>query len=134
MAQGSRRSRSREVAVGDRIFARGKVADDRKSVPAGIIIVMTKADIAQKQDRERAEWQRRGIVGTVSNVNPTTKEVTSNHARAKAACLSLSKSPANGAIPPLRARIGEFSDAKISTFEELKIGDQVRRAWREKYG
>src|SRR4051812_35834451 len=48
-----------DVGVGDRVFARGKTSDDSKTVPARVLIVMTKADIAQKQERDRAEWRRR---------------------------------------------------------------------------
>src|SRR5437773_2496229 len=42
-----------EVAEGDRVWARGKVADDHKSVPAIALVVMTKADLAKKQEEER---------------------------------------------------------------------------------
>src|SRR5436190_23784956 len=52
-----------DVAEGDRIMARGNVAADQKSVPALMVIVMTKGDLAKKQDAERAEWRRRGIPG-----------------------------------------------------------------------
>ena len=55
-----------DLAEGDRVMAMGKVADDKKSVPTRAVIVMTKADIA-KQDAERAEWRRRGILGVVSS-------------------------------------------------------------------
>jgi hypothetical protein len=55
-----------EVGEGDRIMARGTVDIEHKSVPALQIIVMTKGDLAKKQDAERAEWRRRGIVGVIS--------------------------------------------------------------------
>ena len=42
-----------DVGVGDRVWARGKVSEDQKSVPALALIVMTRADIAQKQERDR---------------------------------------------------------------------------------
>src|SRR6185503_13106366 len=45
-----------DLAEGDRIMARGTVAEDRKSVPASQIIVMTKGDLSKKQEAERAEW------------------------------------------------------------------------------
>ncbi|HEV2883747.1 MAG TPA: hypothetical protein VGW36_02755, partial [Pyrinomonadaceae bacterium] len=41
-----------EIAEGDRVFARGKTSEDRKTVPARVVVVMTKADIAKKQDAE----------------------------------------------------------------------------------
>src|SRR5438309_1037667 len=66
---------SADVGEGDRVLAMGKVADDRKSVPARVVVVMTKADITKKQEQERAEWRRRGILGVVSAVKPDTKEI-----------------------------------------------------------
>ena len=36
---------------------------------------MTKSDITQKQQRETAEWQKRGIAGTVASADPATKQV-----------------------------------------------------------
>src|SRR5258708_5706368 len=65
-----------DVGVGDRVLALGKVSDDHASVPAKTVAVMTKGDIAQKQEHERAEWRRRGIAGEVTGLNPQTKEIT----------------------------------------------------------
>src|SRR6267142_2802384 len=115
-----------DIAEGDRVLARGKVADDHKSVPARTVVVMTKGDIAKKQEAERAEWRRRGILGVISTIKPETKEIT------------ISTRAAAGPQPviiPVSEKIDlkryapdsiKFSDAKPSTFEELKVGDQVR--------
>src|SRR5437773_6732169 len=65
-----------DVGEGDRVWARGKVADDHKSVPAVALIVMNKADIARKQEAERAEWKRRGILGIITALKPESKEIT----------------------------------------------------------
>ena len=62
-----------DLAEGDRIMARGAVSEDRKSVPASQIIVMTKGDLAKKQDAERAEWRRRGILGVITALKPDNK-------------------------------------------------------------
>ena len=64
-----------EVGVGDRVLARGRFAEDQKSIPAVAVIVMTKADLAQKRQRERAEWQKRGVAGTIAALHPETKEI-----------------------------------------------------------
>jgi hypothetical protein len=116
-----------EISVGDRVFARGRVSDDQKSVMVRALVVMTKADIAKKHERDRAEWRRRGILGTVTAVNPATKEVT------------VSTQTAEGAKPLVVAAGGEkvvfrryapdsvkFADAKTSNFGELKVGDRLR--------
>jgi len=52
-----------DVQPGDRILVRGKLADDGKSVVAAAVIAMKKVDIAEKQSREREEWQRHGFGG-----------------------------------------------------------------------
>src|SRR6202158_5307664 len=64
------------VAVGDRAFVRGHMAEDQKSIVAVAVIIMTKAELAQKQERDRAEWTRRGLAGPVTALNPETKELT----------------------------------------------------------
>jgi hypothetical protein len=115
-----------DIAVGDRVFARGRVADDHKSVPALTLIVMTKADIAQKQERERAEWRRRGLLGVVSALNPATQEITIQ---------SRSQQGVSNVIIPAGEKVEfrryapdsiKFSDAVPSSFAELKVGDQLR--------
>ena len=44
-----------DVGEGDRVYARGRVAADQKSVPALQLIVMSKGDIAKKREAELAE-------------------------------------------------------------------------------
>ncbi len=115
-----------EVSEGDRVWARGKVSDDHKTVPAAALIVMTKADLAKKQESERAEWRRRGILGVVAAVNPATKEVTIS---------SRSMAGMQSVVIPVSDKVDirryapdsiKFSDAKTSTFDEVKVGDQLR--------
>ena len=64
-----------DIGVGDRVIAQGRVADDRKSVPAKRVVLMTKAAIAQKQEHDREEWKLRGIVGRITSLNVETKEI-----------------------------------------------------------
>ena len=115
-----------DVAEGDRVWARGKVSDDRKSVPAAAVIVMTKADIAKKQEAERAEWRKRGILGVITALKPDTKEITiSNRTGAGMQAVII---PVVDKVEMRRYAPDSinFSDAKVSTFEELKVGDQLR--------
>src|SRR5260370_8628648 len=64
-----------DVQTGDRILVRGKLADDGKSVLALSVVAMTKTDIAEKQFRDREEWQRHGTGGLVSSVDPPSSTV-----------------------------------------------------------
>ncbi|HZE68610.1 MAG TPA: hypothetical protein VE135_03665 [Pyrinomonadaceae bacterium] len=115
-----------DVAEGDRVWARGKVSDDRKSVPAAAVIVMTKADIAKKQDAERAEWRRRGILGVITALKTETQEITIS---------SRTMAGTQSVVIPVSEKVElrryapdsiKFSDAKPSSFAELKVGDQLR--------
>src|SRR5262245_2692601 len=65
-----------DLAVGDRVMARGNVSADQKTVPAVMVIVMTKGDLAKKQEAERLEWRRRGILGVITALKPESKEIT----------------------------------------------------------
>lgn len=115
-----------DVAEGDRVWARGKVSDDHKSVPAVALVVMTKADIASKQERERAEWRKRGILGVITGLKPETKEITiSTRSLAGTQVVMI---PVSGKADVRRYAPDsiKFSDAKPSVFEELKLGDQLR--------
>jgi len=44
-----------DVAAGDRLLARGSAAQDAKPSAAKTVIIMTKADVAKKQEYDRAE-------------------------------------------------------------------------------
>lgn len=115
-----------EVGEGDRIMARGTVDVEHKSVPALQVIVMTKGDLAKKQDAERAEWRRRGITGVVSSLKPDTKEITISH-RAMGATQSIVMQVGDNTEMRRYAPDSiKFSDAKPSAFSELKVGDQLR--------
>ena len=62
-----------DFTTGDSVFARGRMSDDRKSMPALEFYVMSKGDIAEKKERERSDWSKRGIAGTVCAINAETK-------------------------------------------------------------
>jgi hypothetical protein len=120
-----------DIGSGDRVLVRGRVSGDQKSILAVSVIVMTKADVATLQEAERLDWQRRGIGGTATAVNPDRKVFTiavpggpspaANGARSQTITLAANAIPQRYAPDSVK-----FSDAKPSTLEEIKAGDQVR--------
>ena len=116
----------KDVGVGDRVRARSRVGDDQKPGPAISVLVMSKADLAKKQDAEKLEWQRRGVSGTITAVNPDSKEVTLSarvRGETKAIVVESSEKAQYRRYSPDSIR---FSDAKPSEFADLKAGDQMR--------
>lgn len=115
-----------EVAEGDRVMAMGKVSDDHKLVPARTLIVMTKADLAKKQEADRAEWKRRGILGIISAIKPETKEITITSrtmAGPQTVTIPISEKVELRRYAPDSIK---FADAQTAKFDELKVGDQLR--------
>ena len=115
-----------DVAEGDRVYARGNVTEDKKSVPATMIILMTKGDIAKKQEAERLEWRRRGILGVITAIKPDTHEIViANRTLAGTQSVTL---PVGDKTEMRRYAPDsiKFSDAKPSSFSDIKVGDQLR--------
>lgn len=115
-----------DITAGDGIYARGYVSEDRKSVPAQKVIVVSQSDIAKRQEKERAEWKQRGIMGIISGLNPTAHEITITYR---------SLAGPQPVVIPLTEKVKmlryapdsiKFADAKPSEFAELKVGDQLR--------
>lgn len=113
-----------DVAVGDRVAARGPISEEDKTVAAKTIIVMTKTDLAQKHEQDRQGWQK-GVVGIVSAVNPDTKEVTitTRGANPKPVIVDISSNPNFLRYAPGSYR---FDEAKAGTFADIKLGDNLR--------
>ena len=114
-----------DIGVGDRIMVRGHISDDQKTLLATSAIVMSKADIAQKQAAERAEWQR-GVGGLVSSVDSVTSTITISTASfgaTKKIAVHVSKDTILRRYAPDSVK---FDDAKPGTFAQIQAGDQLR--------
>jgi len=115
-----------DFGVGDSVFARGRLSEDRKAMPALEFYVMSKGDIAEKRERERDEWRKRGIAGTVSAVNADAKEITIDTRTAEGAKPIVITTKADTKFRRYAPDSVRFNDAKTSSIAELKSGDQLR--------
>jgi len=112
-----------DVTVGDRLIARGPVADD-KTVPVRTVMIMSKSDVAQKQQRDQADWQKRGITGIASAVNAGSNEIiiTTRGRDSKTVTIDASGATFRRYAPDSL----KFADAKPSTIAEVAPGDTIR--------
>jgi hypothetical protein len=111
-----------DLAVGDRVVAVSKQPADGKSVDASAILVMTKSDVAQIQQKEQEDWRRRGMTGTVTAMDPAARTVTFR-AGMRTVTLKAADNTMFHRYSPDSAR---FADAKPSSLGEIKVGDQLR--------
>ena len=115
-----------DISVGDRVVVRGRVSDDQKTLLATVVMDMSKADVAKKQAAESADWQRRGVGGLVSSVDPvaSTIEITTmGFAGTKKTLIHVSKDTLLRRYSPDSAK---FEDAQPGTFDQIRPGDQLR--------
>jgi hypothetical protein len=115
-----------EFGVGDSVFARGRMSEDRKSLPALEFYVMSKGDIAQKRERETDEWRKRGIAGTITALKPESNEISVDSRTAEGPRPLVIAATADTKFRRYAPDSVRFGDAKASTFAELKVGDQLR--------
>jgi len=114
------------VQVGDRMLARGMASDDGKSVAASSIVLMKESDVTAKQERDREDWQKRGVGGLVSKVDAGDGTITLSAAalsHAKPVTIRISKKTIIRRYSPDSVK---FDDAKPGTLDQINAGDQLR--------
>jgi uncharacterized protein DUF5666 len=115
-----------DVQPGDRILVRGKLAEDGKSVVAASVIAMKNADIAEKQSRDREEWQKHGFGGLVNGVDAASNTISVALPSAggkKSVAVHLSK---DTILRRYASDSVKFDDAKPASLDQIKPGDQLR--------
>ncbi|MGA2484135.1 MAG: DUF5666 domain-containing protein [Candidatus Acidiferrales bacterium] len=116
----------KDLQVGDRILVRGQPSADGKTFTAAGVIAMKHVDLEAKQQHEREDWQWRGIGGLVSAVDPAAGIVTIS--------IGLGATATNVAVHTTKDTVirryapdsVKFDDAKPSTLDAIRPGDQLR--------
>ena len=115
-----------DLQVGDRVLVRGRASDDAKTMAAVGIIAMKRTDLEAKKSQDRDDWQKRGIGGLVSAVDPATGTITistGTGATAKTVAIHTAKDTVLRRYAPDSV---QFDDAKPAALDQIKPGDQVR--------
>jgi len=115
-----------DLQTGDRILVRGNLSGDGKSIVASGVIAMKRSDVDAKQQRDRDDWQKRGIGGIVSGVDVAAKTITLSLAGTAGGNTVTIHVPKEAVLRRYAPDSVQFDDAKPSTLEEIKPGDQVR--------
>jgi Domain of unknown function (DUF5666) len=115
-----------ELQNGDRILVRGNAGPDGKSIMAVSVIAMKKADLAARHAHEQAEWQKNGIGGLVSAVDPTAGTITVSTSALganKTVVVHVSKNTVLRRYAPGSVK---FDNAAAAPIDQIKAGDQLR--------
>jgi len=111
-----------EIQVGDRMLLRGRAATNG-DVEATTIVVMKQADVAQKQQHDREDWQKRGTGGIVSAIDAATGTFTVSVTPTLSVLVKTSKDTSFLRYSPNSVK---FAEAQKGTIDQIKIGDQLR--------
>ena len=115
-----------DIGVGDKLLVTGILSDDKKTLPAKSVYLMTKSDIVQKQVKESERWATKGISGRVASVDQITKQIKIE-VRGLANTTSVVLTPKDGArMLRYAPNSVKFSEAKESTLNEIQAGDMLR--------
>ncbi|HKP70320.1 MAG TPA: hypothetical protein VJV05_13615 [Pyrinomonadaceae bacterium] len=115
-----------DIGVGDKLMVTGIFSDDKTTLPARAVYLMTKSDIAQKQVKDGEKWATRGISGRVASVDPVTRQIKID-VRGMTGSTSVVLSPKEGAkLHRYAPNSVKFSEAKESTLTEIQPGDMLR--------
>ena len=114
-----------DVHAGDRILVRGQPSSDGKSFVGVGVIAMSRSDVEAKHQSDREDWQKRGIGGLVSSVDPAgtiTISVTTAGGKKTIAIHTTSASILRRYAPDSVS----FDEAKPAPVDQIKPGDQLR--------
>ena len=116
-----------ELSAGDRVLLTGKVSADKKSIITTAVYLVKGSDLAEQQAKQRAEWQRRGISGRVSAVDPATGDITVEMRGIAGNASSLKVTAKEGAkILRYSPESPRYSDAVAGDLSEIREEDMIQ--------
>lgn len=114
-----------DLQTGDRVLVSGRLSDDSKSITAAIVVAMKHTDVQAVHEQEREAWAK-GVGGLVSAVDPASGTITISEAipggKRNIAVHTTSATSFRRYAPDSV----KFDDAKPSTIDAIKPGDQLR--------
>jgi hypothetical protein len=114
-----------DLQAGDRVMARGSAGADGNSLAATMLVAIKGADIAQKQEQDREDWQKHGTGGLVKAVDPAAGTVTISSGAGGSRTLVIHVS-ATTIIRRYAPGSVRFDQATKSSLDQIKPGDQLR--------
>ncbi len=112
-----------EVQTGDRMLVRGTPGDKPDSLVASSIVVMKQGDVAQKQQQDLQDWQKRGAGGIVTAIDAANGVLTVSVTPTISVTMKTTPTTSYLRYAPNSVK---FSDAVKGNFGDIKMGDQLR--------
>jgi hypothetical protein len=111
-----------DLSVGDRVLVAVTPRTEGSPAVATRIVAMKQGDIAQRQQAEQTEWQRRGVGGLVKSVDRSAATVTI----AAGSRIFIIHTTPKTIFRRYDPESIKFADAKPSSLDQIQPGDQLR--------
>ena len=115
-----------QIAVGDRLLARGHKDTSGPKLDAQIVLVMTSGDLQQRHQAELEDWQKRGKRGTITAIDDASHSVVMVAPTPEGTKTITVTTTPETKFTRYASTSANYSDAKPSSFSELKPGDELR--------
>ena len=115
-----------DLQAGDRILVAGKPGSDSHSIAASSLVLMKHSDVEARQQHDREDWQKRGLGGWVHAVEPASGTITISLSGFTGNQTVIVHTLKDTVIRRYAPDSVKFDDAKLSTLEAIKPGDQLR--------
>ena len=116
-----------DIGTGDKLLVTGFFSEDKKTLPARSVYLMTKADIAQKQVKDSERWMK-GIAGKVTAVNPQTNQISVEVRGLMNTSTVVINPKADTAYRRYAPNSVKYSESTASTIGDIQPGDMLRAA------
>jgi hypothetical protein len=116
----------KDIGPGDRVYARSRIVEGQSQTPAVSVIVMSKTQVAQHQEKTREEWQRRGAAGRVTAVDPAAGTITISLQTPAGPKPLVVKTDDKTGFRRYAPDSVKFADAKPSKIADIAPGDNLR--------
>ncbi len=110
-----------DLSAGEELVASYQMASDGKTREVRTILVRTKDDLAEMAKKEDEDWRKRGTTGNLASVDAAAKTFTIKLGSKDVVVKPGDKTEYMRYSPDS----AKMSDAKTSSFAELKPGDEV---------
>jgi len=115
-----------DLATGDRVFVKLDPESTDSTPEAAQIITIKRADVALKEQKEREDWQLRGVGGLVKSMNAASGTIVLTSGAgptAKTVTVHVGKATVLKRYAPASVR---FDLAQVAPIEAIHAGDQLR--------
>jgi len=117
---------AQDLQAGERVLVRGPGSSGGRSIAALAVIVMKQGDLSAKRQRDRDDWQKRGVGGLVTAVNAGSGAVTISSGGFGAQRSIAVHTSKDTVLRRYAVNSVKFDDARPAPLGEIKPGDQLR--------